>query len=499
MSTVNRHWYSGMATTEDWWAVWLGLIMCLAGLASIWGWDLVGWMVKYETWTWGNFSCTADGGRDCTWLRMTGYESWHPVLGLAVTYAVFTTLTCLGAAAMRLDVRRFFQGWTIIFFLAWFAWIVGHEAHFAATVNEFDEYGITWGLSLGGGFSYLLALAIGLTIGNFIKPLARFLREAAKPEWFIKTAIVYLGVKVGLKSMNAASSVFELALAGAAAAFVAYLLIWPVMYWAGRRLFNLPRDASAVLSSGISICGVSASIATAGAIRARPILPVAVSMLIVVFAMIELIVLPGFYAAVFPDQPIVNGAAMGMTVKTDGADAAAGAILNELMVADAAKRGLDWSGGWILDAAIMTKIWIDIFIGLWAFVLALLWTRYVENTPGRSAVGASEIWFRFPKFVLGYLATWFIYLGIATFGPGLIEAATVGADIVQSPMRKLFFMLTFVSIGVITDFSRLRGTGRLALLYGLGLALFIAPLAYGVAWLFHHGMTPATLAAGTGG
>ncbi len=501
MAAVNRKWHSGMASTEDWWAVWLGLILFLAGLTSIWGWDLVGWMVKYKTWAWGDFTCSSEGGWSCTWLKMTGYKDWHPVAGLITTYIIFTVLTCIGAKAQRLDVPRFFYGWTIIFILAWVSWIVGHEAHFAATVNDFDKYGISWGLSLGGGFSYMLALAIGLIIGNFIKPLANFLKEGAKPEWYIKTAIVYLGVKVGHKSMGAAESVFELAIAGAAATFVAYLLFWPIIYWLGRKVFQLPRDAAAVLSSGISICGVSAAIATGGAIRARPVLPIAVSMLIVVFAMIELIVLPGFYNAAFPDQPIVNGAAMGMTVKTDGADAAAGAILDELMVASAAERGMDWSGEWILDAAIMTKIWIDMFIGVWAFVLAVIWTRVVERAPGQEAVGASEIWFRFPKFVLGYLLTWFVYLGIAVFSasPEIIKAADAGAKIVQSPMRKLFFMLTFVAIGVITDFSKLRGMGRLALLYAIGLVIIIAPIAYIVAWVFHHGMTPETLSAGMGG
>ena len=45
-------------------------------------------------------------------------------------------------------------------------------------------------------------------------------------------------------------------------------------------------------------------------------------MLIVILAMLELVALPAFYTAVAPDQPIVHGAAMGMTVKTDRADAA---------------------------------------------------------------------------------------------------------------------------------------------------------------------------------
>lgn len=138
----------------------------------------------------------------------------------------------------------------------------------------------------------------------------------------------------------------------------------------------------------------------------------------------------------------------------------------------------------------MTKIWIDIFIGVWAFLLALIWVYKVERAPGRAAVGPSEIWHRFPKFVIGYLITWFVYLGIAVLTPALIEAAMVGAETVQSPMRKMMFMLTFVSIGVITDFRRLEGMGRMAILYAVGLVFVILPIGYLVAWIFHYGMMP---------
>jgi len=138
----------------------------------------------------------------------------------------------------------------------------------------------------------------------------------------------------------------------------------------------------------------------------------------------------------------------------------------------------------------MTKIWIDMFIGIWAFVLALIWVYKVERQPGQLHVGASEIWFRFPKFVLGYLIAWFVYVGIAMFWPNLVDLAIVGAKTVQSPMRKMMFMLTFVSIGIITDFSKLRGMGRLALLYAIALVVIIAPIALLVAWIFHHGMMP---------
>jgi uncharacterized membrane protein YadS len=57
-------------------------------------------------------------------------------------------------------------------------------------------------------------------------------------------------------------------------------------------------------------------------------------------------------------------------------------------------------------------------------------------------------------------------------------------------MRTMLFMLTFVAMGVSTDFSRLKGMGKLALLYAIALAVVIAPIAYGVAWLFHRGLLP---------
>lgn len=481
MTTINRRWYSGMGFTEDWWAVWLGLIMFVAGLFSITGVDLVGWMTKTSVWI--------DPAKA---IKVSGasYQAMHPLLSLLTTYLVFTLLTCTGAYCMRLNIKKFFYGWTVIFTITWVCWFVGNNAHLAAVPQEWDKYGITWGLALGGGASFILALIVGLFIGNFTKGFAASLYEAAKPEWYIKTAIVFLGIKVGLMSMEAAGFTFELALCGMIATFVAYMLFWPIVYTLARKVFKLPRQWAATLSSGISICGVSAAVATGGAIRARTIIPVMVSMLIVVFAMIELLILPPLYTATLGNEPIVAGSAMGMTVKTDGADAAAGAILDEMMRAKAAGAGTMWQEGWILTSAVMTKIWIDMFIGLWAFVLAIIWVYKVENKPGQVIVHKSEIWHRFPKFVLGYFFTWFVYLGIAVFLPNLIEAAMVGAKTVQSPMRKMMFMLTFVSIGIITDFSKLKGMGRLVLLYAIALFFIIAPIALIVAYIFHHGMTP---------
>ncbi len=469
-----------MLTNEDWWSVWLGLAMVILGLFSLAGLDLVGWIASPTTWLDPAQGVVVSG---------EAYKGLNPVLSIIITYAVFTGLTTLGAVAMKWDVKKYFLGFTILFVLTWIIWYVGHNAYLAAMSTQHDKFGISWSLSMGGGASYLLALAVGLIIGNLFKGFAGFLQEAAKPEWFIKTAIVYLGVKLGIKCMEASNYALELALTGAAATFAAYLIFWPLCYVTCRKLFKLPREWSAVLSSGVSICGVSASVATGGAIRAKPIVPVVSAIMVVVFTIFLIVALPPIYTATLSNEPIVAGSATGMTVKTDGADAATGAILDEMMVAKAAEQGQYWEKGWILTASIMTKIWIDMFIGVWAFILAILWVGKVERGPGQSKVPKSEIWFRFPKFVIGYLIAWFIYIGIAAFAPDLTESAKIGAASVQGPMRHLFFMLTFVAIGVITDFSKLKGLGRPALSYAVCQFIIIPPIALIIAYIFHSGMT----------
>jgi uncharacterized membrane protein YadS len=497
LPTTNRRWSSGMLATEDWWSVWIGLGIFAASLAALAGADLVGWMVRPRAWEWTDLTGAF------AWSKLiapagAGYAGWHPLAAFAATYAVFTGLFALGARSLQLDVGRFVKGFTVLFAVTWLAWIAGNELHLTmvdAAVdgrNRYQDAALSWGLQLGEGAPYLLALIAGLVIGNFAKGFAaKHLGEAARPEWYIKTAIVFLGVNLGAQTMEASGFAVELILTGAAATFVAYLFFWPIVYWAARRLFGFKRDVAAVVASGISVCGASAAIATAGAIRAKPIIPVTVSMIVVIFAMIELIVLPGAYTALAPDQPIVNGAAMGMTVKTDGADAAAGALLDELMIArNLQLTGQEWAEGWILSASLLTKIWIDVFIGVWAFVLAIVWIRKVEKRTDAVSIGPMEIWFRFPKFVLGYAIAWLVFFSIASSWPALAPTLEQGTAVVAGPMRTMLFMLTFVAMGAMTDFSKLKGMGKIALLYGLALVVVIAPIAYAVAYLFHRGLTP---------
>ncbi|MBW2458373.1 MAG: putative sulfate exporter family transporter [Deltaproteobacteria bacterium] len=481
----NRKWHSGMLSQEDWWAVWLGLGFVLLGLLSITGTDFVGWVAYPSKWVSLEQLITSVKplGKAYAGLGMAG--------SIAVTYVVFTAATTLGAHFMGWNLKRFVGGFSCIFLLTYALWIAGHHAFFAANITDRAKYGLDFSLSLGGGASFILALVVGLIIGNATPRFAKFLAEAAKPEWFIKTAIVFLGVKVGYMAIKASGFVFDLALAGAAATIVAYLIFWPGIYLISRKIFKLPRKTAAVLSSAISICGVSAAVATGGAVRAKPIVAVMVSALVVVYAVIELVVLPPIFTATMIDEPVVAGAAMGMAVKTDGADAAAGAVMDELMRNKKVEMdGTVWEPDFITTSAVMTKIWIDMFIGLWAFVLAIVWVYKIDKVPGEK-VPASEIWHRFPKFVLGYFCSWLLYLGILFFLTEYTDAAKVGAVPVEKGMRKLFFMLTFFSIGVITNFRKLAEArfGRMIGVYFVALFVFVVPVAIIVAWIFHHGMT----------
>src|SRR6202034_542285 len=115
---------------------------------------------------------------------------------------------------------------------------------------------------------------------------------------------------------------------------------WAVVYYIARQWFGFSREWWAPLASGISICGVSAAIAVGGAVRARPIVPVLVSSLVVIFAVVEVLILPFVAQAFLAHEPLVAGAWMGLAVKTDGAAVAAGGITESLILAKNAVEGI---------------------------------------------------------------------------------------------------------------------------------------------------------------
>ena len=209
--------------------------------------------------------------------------------------------------------------------------------------------GISWSLGLTGEAGFIVALLAGLAVGNFLPGLAGWLKEAARPEWFIKTAIVILGASLGVKAAGATGLVSAIMFRGLAAIIEAYLIYWALVYFIARKYFKFSREWAAPLASGISICGVSAAITTGAAIRARPIVPIMVSSLVVIFSVFELILLPILAQVFLWNEPMVAAAWMGLAVKTDGAAVASGAITDALIRSRAAGAGIHYEPGWLLD------------------------------------------------------------------------------------------------------------------------------------------------------
>ena len=150
---------------------------------------------------------------------------------------------------------------------------------------------------------------------------------------------------------------------------------------------------------------------------------------------------------------------MGLAVKTDGAAVAAGGITESLILAKNAAEGVNYQPGWILGTAATIKVFIDIFIGIWAFVLGYIWTNHINVTPDQDKAKAWEIWQRFPKFIIGFVITFAVGLYLALGTPADIAKKVPAAIGEANTFRVIFFILTFFSIGVLSNFKTLWQEG----------------------------------------
>lgn len=467
--------------SEDWLAVLVGLFLFGLSLGAFAGADALGWAVSTSVWT-SLSKALAPASKN--------YASLGGVLSLLATYVFLLAVMTLGAKALRADVVRFAKGFTFVFFAGYISWIIGSWAYIAATPDKRGAFGIGWSLNLTNEAGFIVALLAGLGVGNFFPTVAARIKEAIRPELYVKTAIVILGGFLGVKAAEQLGLATSVMFRGLCAIIEAYLIYWALVYYVARRYFKFSREWAVPLASGISICGVSAAIATGSAIRARPVIPIMVSSLVVIFAVVEMLLLPFMAQTFLSHEPMVAGAWMGLAVKTDGAAVTSGAVADALIRAKALTEGIRYQPGWVMGVATTVKVFIDVFIGIWAFVLAWIWSAKINPKQGEK-VKAGEIWERFPKFILGYVATFFIILTIGLAAPALIpkaKAAMAQANV----FRGIFFVMTFFTIGVLSNFRKLweEGIGKLALVYVLCLFGFIIWIGLLISWLFFHGVRP---------
>ena len=329
---------------EDRVALLLGSVIFILALLKFSGIDMLGWAVKIGMWV----GDPLDAWRPATKGLLPGYGA------LFATYAILTGALACCVKLMGNDVVKFVKSFTIIFFIAMICYTLGANAYIAANPTQLKAQGIPWALGLSTEAGLILALVMGIVISNFMPNLAESLKDACRPELFVKIAIVIMGAELGVKAADAAGFAGHIIFRGLCAIVEAYLLYWCVVYYVARRYFKFNREWAAPLASGISICGVSAAIATGAAIRSRPVVPIMVSSLVVVFTCIEMLILPFIAQHFLTGEPMVAGGWMGLAVKSDGGAIASGAIAESLILAKAAEAAdrYDVPGDYVAGANI---------------------------------------------------------------------------------------------------------------------------------------------------
>src|SRR6266508_3473036 len=344
-----------------------------------------------------------------------GENIWNAIkIGIA-----FLILSAIGVVLMGGNVVNYTIGFPVVYVLAWLSHVIAGNA----TMNY-------WGLEY-----VIFALIIGLFIGNVVG-VPQWLMEAIKTEYYIKTGLVILGAGILF------FEVVQAGVLGIVQALLVVAVIWYICFWLSRK-FRVDDEFAVMLSTAVSICGVSAAIAACGAIQGDKKKLSYVTSLVLIVAVPMMVLMP--WAAKSFDMPdVVAGAWLGGTLDTSGSVVAAGAL-----VSDAAMK-----------TGVIVKFSQNALIGVAAFMLAIWWTFKAGTATGQRPSKA-VIWKRFPKFVLGFV------VASAVFSFALPADIVNGTRSALGQIRTWWFALAFVCIGLETRLIELATTeqGRPALAF----------------------------------
>ena len=344
--------------TEDWWSVWFGMGLVLFALAAFWsGGSIQGWAVTPPKWTHP--------------LAVPQDLAQHAAGYLAI-FLLFGVVFSLSMAIMGHSPRRFVPGFILLF--------AGSLVIFyAAGWKVMEEFNVE---------APLLALIAGLVISNALG-IPEWCKECLCTEYYIKTGIVLLGATLPLTLVFSAGPVAFLQ------ATIVSVTTWLTIYLAATRLFKLEPKFGAVLGAAGAVCGVSASIAVGGAVKAKKDhISIAIAV-VTVWAIVMIFALTIILKHTVPD-PISPGEAGAWVGNSEFADAAGFAVVAEL-----ATRFGDAP---INAFTLMKVIGRDIWIGIWCLILSVVSVVFWEGGGGaKGRVGAGIVWERFPKFVIGFL------------------------------------------------------------------------------------------------
>ena len=349
-------------------------------------------------------------------IKSLSYNLVPSLICLMIVMAIFFGI---GWKVMGNSMTKFMVGFAFVFLMA----VLAYTAASNATMKH---YGIGY-----AAWAILFGLIISNTVGT-----PKWVMHAVQTEYYIKTGLVLLGAEILFG---------KILLIGVPGIFVAWVVTPTVListYIFGQKIVKMPsKTLNITISADMSVCGVSAAIATAAACRAKKEeLTLAVGFSLV-FTSIMMIAMPAVIKLVGMPY-ILGGAWMGGTIDSTGAVAAAGAFLSERA----------------LYVAATIKMIQNVLIGVIAFGVALYWCARVECVPGQR-VSAMEIWHRFPKFVLGFIMASIVFSLVYQYLGKDVSYALIDHGAIRGMskiFRGWFFCLAFTSIGLATNFRELK-------------------------------------------
>ncbi|MFM8834533.1 MAG: YeiH family protein [Cytophagales bacterium] len=289
----------------------------------------------------------------------------------------------------------------------------------------------------------IFSLLFGLTV-NYMFHIPQSWREALNTELFVKIGLVLLGTSVIFSDILRTGSL------GLIQSLIVVISVWYVAFWVAKKL-KVDEELGLMLASAVSICGVSAAIATAGAIKGNTKKLSHVISLVLVTAIPMMIFMPVIAKQLGLSEE-VTGAWLGGSIDTTGAVVASGSLVGEVA----------------LKTSTIVKFSQNVLLGFAALAISIYWT-YTKK--GDVAIQQEKptlgvIWERFPKFVLGFLAASLLF----SF---FLSAETIGSvkDSLKS-IQTLWFVLAFTSIGLETKFSDLFNSDSQKPLYAFLIAQF---------------------------
>jgi uncharacterized integral membrane protein (TIGR00698 family) len=418
--TTKSAWHE-LYRKEDWWAVWLGLgVVVLAAALFLGGFSLT-WIAVAPT-KWST-------------LTQLGAQLSTNAPRYAVQCVVFLAVLSFAAAFIGQRPRQFVPSFLFVYLLSILIYAAGNW-------DQSQRYNLE---------PPLVALFLGLIISNLIG-LPRWLDAGFRVEFYVKLGIILLGATLPFTLIVWAGPVAILQ------ASIVSLLTFLVIFFVSRKL-GLEQRLAAVLGVGGAVCGVSAAIAVAGAVRAKKEHPPIAISLVVLWAIVMIFALPLASRALHLPAG-VGGAWIGTSEFADAAGLAAAQSYGSLA---GPVTGITGTADQALAAYTLIKvIGRDAWIGIWSFVLAFIAVTRWERTDGvQTKARASDIWERFPKFILGFLIA-SVLTTLLVRGYSLADYNKLVKPALIAPitaLRTWAFTFSFLSIGLTTRVREFAAAG----------------------------------------